>query len=130
MRVAILAFQFPPAFVSRELCGPALHLMRGQLDRVIEITPASIASKLVRIRTGRCWHRHVLLPSGCAPVRPVTPDHCLWRRANLLYVQGRAIHSEAGEITLSQMLHEWALHDLGKYLKGAGPLGHSYQLQP
>src|SRR6202050_101057 len=25
----------------------------------------------------------------------------------------RAMHKEAGEITLKQMLHEWALHDLG-----------------
>ncbi len=53
-----------------------------------------------------------------------------------------ALHKEAGEITLSQMLHEWALHDLGhirqvaeivrarKYLAGAGPLGASYQLKP
>jgi len=49
---------------------------------------------------------------------------------------------EAGEITLSQMLHEWALHDIGhirqvaelvrarKYLAGAGRLGESYQLKP
>ena len=55
--------------------------------------------------------------------------------------QGACI-SEAGEITLAQMLHEWALHDLGhirqiaelvrarKYLAGAGPLGKSYQLKP
>ena len=54
----------------------------------------------------------------------------------------KARHSEVGEITLSQMLHEWALHDLGhirqiaelvrarKYLAGAGPLGKSYQLRP
>ncbi len=54
----------------------------------------------------------------------------------------KATHREAGEITLSQMLHEWALHDLGhirqiaelvrarKYLAGAGPLGASYQLKP
>ncbi len=53
-----------------------------------------------------------------------------------------ALHREAGEITLSQMLHEWALHDLGhirqiaelvrarKYLAGAGPLGQSYGLKP
>jgi hypothetical protein len=53
-----------------------------------------------------------------------------------------ALHQEAGEITLNQMLHEWALHDLGhirqiaelvrarKYLHGAGPLGNSYQLKP
>jgi hypothetical protein len=53
-----------------------------------------------------------------------------------------ALHREAGEITMSQMLHEWALHDLGhirqiaelvrarKYLQGAGPLGRSYQLKP
>jgi hypothetical protein len=54
----------------------------------------------------------------------------------------RAIHKEYGEITLSQMLHEWALHDLGhirqvaelvrarKYLSGAGPMGQGYLLKP
>jgi len=54
----------------------------------------------------------------------------------------KAKHRAAGEITLSQMLHEWALHDLGhvrqiaelvrarKYLAGAGPLGEDYQLKP
>jgi hypothetical protein len=54
----------------------------------------------------------------------------------------RARHRAAGEITLSQMLHEWALHDLGhirqiaelvrarKYLVGAGPLGSEYVLKP
>ena len=54
----------------------------------------------------------------------------------------RAKHQAAGEITLTQMLHEWALHDLGhvrqiaelvrarKYLAGAGPLGADYQLKP
>ena len=53
-----------------------------------------------------------------------------------------ALHRAAGEITLTNMLHEWALHDLGhvrqiaelvrarKYLAGAGPLGHDYQLKP
>jgi hypothetical protein len=56
--------------------------------------------------------------------------------------QRKALHRAAGEITLSQMLHEWALHDLGhirqvaelvrarKYLAGAGPLGADYQLKP
>ena len=54
----------------------------------------------------------------------------------------KATHKAAGEITLSQMLHEWALHDIGhirqiaelvrarKYLAGAGPLGEDYQLKP
>jgi hypothetical protein len=54
----------------------------------------------------------------------------------------KALHRSAGEITLSQMLHEWALHDLGhvrqiaelvrarKYLGGAGPLGEDYRLKP
>jgi DinB family protein len=53
-----------------------------------------------------------------------------------------ARHKEIGEITLSNMLYEWALHDLGhvrqvaelvrarKYLAGAGPLGESYRLKP
>ncbi len=53
-----------------------------------------------------------------------------------------AIHKEVGPITFAQMLHEWALHDLGhirqiaelvrarRYLAGAGPLGQDYQLKP
>jgi hypothetical protein len=53
-----------------------------------------------------------------------------------------ALHKEYGEITLSQMLNEWALHDLGhirqiaelvrarKYLAGAGPMAASYDLKP
>jgi hypothetical protein len=58
-------------------------------------------------------------------------------------VGGRvAMHQAAGQITMSQMLHEWAMHDLGhvrqiaelvrarKHLAGAGPLGRSYQLKP
>jgi hypothetical protein len=53
-----------------------------------------------------------------------------------------AVHRKVGPITLSQMLHEWALHDLGhirqiaelvrarKYLPGAGPLASFYSLKP
>ena len=53
-----------------------------------------------------------------------------------------ALHKEYGEITLSQMLNEWALHDLGhirqiaelararKYQASAGPMAASYNLQP
>jgi hypothetical protein len=53
-----------------------------------------------------------------------------------------ALHREYGEITLAQMLNEWALHDLGhirqvaelvrarKYQAGAGPMGTAYHLQP
>jgi hypothetical protein len=72
------------------------------------------------------------------------------RETNLEFLRGlpagsgdrKALHKEVGEITLSQMLNEWALHDLGhvrqiaelvrarKYLAGAGPLGKSYQLKP
>ena len=54
----------------------------------------------------------------------------------------KALHRAAGEITLSQMLHEWALHDLGhirqiaelararKYAGAAGPMAASYNLKP
>jgi len=54
----------------------------------------------------------------------------------------RARHQEVGEITLQQMLHEWAMHDLGhirqiaelvrarKHLRAAGKLGESYSLRP
>lgn len=72
------------------------------------------------------------------------------REANVRFLRGlpaeagnrKARHTSAGEITLSQMLHEWALHDIGhirqiaelvrarRYLAGAGPLGEDYQLQP
>ena len=53
-----------------------------------------------------------------------------------------ALHREFGEITLAQMLNEWALHDLGhirqiaelvrarKYEAGAGPMAVSYHLKP
>jgi DinB superfamily len=53
-----------------------------------------------------------------------------------------ALHKEYGEITLSQMLNEWALHDLGhirqiaelararRYKAGAGPMAVSYDLKP
>jgi hypothetical protein len=72
------------------------------------------------------------------------------RKGNIALLRGlkaeagsrKAMHRSAGEITLSQMLHEWALHDLGhvrqiaelvrarKYLAGAGPLGEDYTLKP
>jgi hypothetical protein len=72
------------------------------------------------------------------------------RKANLELLRGlpaetgerKARHRAAGEITLAQMLHEWALHDIGhvrqiaelvrarKYLAGAGPLGEDYRLKP
>jgi hypothetical protein len=54
----------------------------------------------------------------------------------------RAIHKKAGEITLQQMLHEWAMHDLGhirqiaelvrarKHFAAAGRLGEGYRLKP
>ncbi len=53
-----------------------------------------------------------------------------------------ALHREYGEITLSQMLNEWALHDLGhvrqiaelvrarKYEAGAGAMADDYNLKP
>ena len=53
-----------------------------------------------------------------------------------------ALNQEYGEITMSQMLNEWALHDLGhirqiaelararKYQAGAGRMGASYNLNP
>lgn len=53
-----------------------------------------------------------------------------------------ALHKEYGEISLAQMLNEWALHDLGhirqiaelvrarKYKDGAGAMAASYNLKP
>ena len=54
----------------------------------------------------------------------------------------RAMHREAGEITLQQTLHEWVMHDLGhirqiaelvrarKHWQAAGRLGEEYRLKP
>jgi hypothetical protein len=54
----------------------------------------------------------------------------------------RAMHQQAGLITLQQMLHEWAMHDLGHirqiaelvrarmHWRQAGKLGESYKLRP
>ena len=72
------------------------------------------------------------------------------RQANVEYLRSLpgqagdrlALHKEHGQISLAQMLHEWALHDLGhirqiaelvrarKYLSGAGSLADSYHLKP
>ena len=71
------------------------------------------------------------------------------RETNLEFLRGlppeaadrTALHREAGEITLKQMLHEWALHDLGhvrqiaelvrarKYLAGAGRSGDVLRIE-
>jgi hypothetical protein len=72
------------------------------------------------------------------------------RETNIEFLRGlepgagarRAHHKAVGPITMEQMLHEWAMHDLGhirqiaelvrarKHLAGAGPLGQSYNLKP
>ena len=72
------------------------------------------------------------------------------RADNVEYLRGLAagagdrvaLHKEYGDITLSQMLNEWALHDLGhirqiaelvrarRYAAGAGPMAASYNLKP
>ena len=53
-----------------------------------------------------------------------------------------ALHRQLGEITLDQMLHEWAMHDLGhirqiaelvrarRHWAAAGPFGQEYRLRP
>lgn len=73
------------------------------------------------------------------------------RNTNIEYLRGlpgsagrRAAYHRgtATEITLENMLHEWAMHDLGhvrqvaelvrarKHWEGAGPLGANYHLRP
>ncbi|HTP31367.1 MAG TPA: DinB family protein [Candidatus Acidoferrales bacterium] len=72
------------------------------------------------------------------------------RETNIEFLRGlepgagsrRAVHKAVGPITLEQMLHEWAMHDLGhirqvaelvrarKHWASAGPLGKSYNLKP
>lgn len=97
------------------------------------------------------------LPAVAASTHPPTPPASpavgvgqQQRTANIELLRGvpapagnrKAWHLAAGEITLSQMLHEWALRDLGhvrqiaelvrarKYLAGAGRLGEEYTLKP
>ena len=52
----------------------------------------------------------------------------------------KGVHAELGEFTLAEMLHEWALHDLGhvrqvaelvraRLVKGAGPWAKEYRIQ-
>ena len=72
------------------------------------------------------------------------------RETNLEYLNGlpegagerKATHQAVGEITLAQMLHSWAMHDLGhirqiaelvrarKYLAGSGPFAKYFNLKP
>lgn len=53
----------------------------------------------------------------------------------------KAVHESLGEFTLAEMLHEWALHDLGhvrqvaelvrgRLAGGAGPFAGEYRLRP
>ena len=87
--------------------------------------------------------------------RGVDPDEAFdqfedQRETNIEFLRGLpdnaanrvALPREFGEITLAQMLNEWALHDLGhirqvaelvrarKYQGGAGPMAASYHLKP
>jgi hypothetical protein len=69
----------------------------------------------------------IRVPARLCPRKPAAARRCI----------GRPVRSR-----ISQMLHEWALHDIGhirqiaelvrarKYLAGAGPLGGDYQLKP
>lgn len=72
------------------------------------------------------------------------------REANVEFLHGLGaaagnrvgVHRDSGAFTLAELLHAWALHDLGhvrqiaelvrarKYLAGAGPLGQYSVLQP
>jgi hypothetical protein len=92
---------------------------------------------------------HLHLYRGADPVEAFEGFEAQ-RATNVRYLRGlpasaaerRARHLEYGVITLGQMLHEWALHDLGhvrqvaevvrarRYLAGAGPMGRGYDLRP
>ena len=72
------------------------------------------------------------------------------REINIVFLRDRpagagdrkAVHQEYGEITLAQMLNEWALHDLGhirqiaeliralKYYPLMGPFQSQYKIHP
>lgn len=92
---------------------------------------------------------HLELYRGADP-KVALDDFAKQREANVEFLRtlprsdgGRvARHTTAGEITLQQMLHEWAMHDLGhirqvidlvrarRHWQQAGPLGEDYHLKP
>jgi hypothetical protein len=75
----------------------------------------------------------------------ISDEDARWKpaadRFSIAEVLSHLSHSE-GHCYRAQMLHEWALHDIGhirqiaelvrarRYLAGAGPLGADYQLKP
>ena len=102
-----------------------------------------------RIRARRCASVYLDLYRGADPEEAF--DHFEdQRESNIEFLRDLpdgtgdrvALHREFGEITLAQMLNEWALHDLGhirqvaelvrarKYQAGAGPMAASYHLKP
>ena len=41
-------------------------------------------------------------------------------------LQRRGLHKEAGEITLSNLIHEWAFHDMATYGKSLNSFAPNY----
>jgi hypothetical protein len=133
--------RFSVAEVLAHLSHAEGHCYRARLDRFLSEDLPELESDDAQM--------HLRLYRGADPED--TFDHFEEQReSNIELLRGlpaktagrRALHPEAGQITLSQMLHEWALHDLGhirqiaelvrarKYLAGAGALGNDYQLKP
>ena len=133
--------RFSMAEVLAHLSHSEGHCYRARLDRFL-------AEELPELEPDDA-QMHLHLYRGADP-REAFARFEEQRRTNLAYLRGlpatagarRAQHLEYGEITLAQMLHEWALHDLGhvrqvaelvrarSYLAGAGPMGRGYQLRP
>ena len=83
-----------------------------------------------RARTGRCADTTTTCIATPTPRTPSTisrssarPTWSFCGPCRAAPGIARALHQAAGEITLAQMLHEWAMHDLGHIRQVAGGRG-------
>lgn len=133
--------RFSVAEVLSHLAHSEWHCYRARLDRFLGEDVPEFEPDDAQM--------HLELYRGAAP-EPARRHFEEQRGANLELLRRlpaeaglrKALHRAAGPITLSHMLHEWALHDLGhtrqvaelvrarRYLAGAGPLGTDYDLKP
>jgi hypothetical protein len=56
VRMTVLPLQLTATLFRGNLRRAALYFMGRKLGRIVEISSASVAAKLVGVRAGRCWH--------------------------------------------------------------------------
>jgi DinB superfamily len=133
--------RFSIAEVLAHLSHSEVHCYRMRLDRFMTETCPEFESDDAQM--------YLDLYRGADP-EEAFDNFAYQRETNIEFLRGlpddagdrMALHREFGEITLAQMLNEWALHDLGhirqvaelvrarKYQRGAGPMAASYHLKP